>query len=162
MSQTKCPSTHGMFQTCIKQQWASHITFFHTTLNEECFPSHILCLIAIHCCQKYQIWQNTPCDPEAPNNAKYSIGRMFSSNQRLQTKQGNSIPKSCCKRFPIPRRHPLHLCMVGIHRDLWTDVLQCWPRSFANILFVIVSIATGRQLLSESKTPPWGNIVYIL
>ena len=35
MLQTKFPLTHGMFQTCIKQQWANHITLFHTTLNGE-------------------------------------------------------------------------------------------------------------------------------
>ena len=47
--------------------------------------------------------------------------QMLSSNLSLQTKQGNSIPKTCCKHVPIPQRHPLHLCMVGIQLDLWTD-----------------------------------------
>ena len=83
MLQTKLPFTHGMFQTCIKQQCANHegrlkaevrmpkrqpclgrepaqqcanhVTLFHTTLNGEGFPIHIPCVIAIQCRQKFQI-----------------------------------------------------------------------------------------------------------
>ena len=36
-------------------------------------------------------------------------GQMLSSDPSLQTKQGNSIPKTCCKHFPIP-----HVCICNI------------------------------------------------
>ena len=89
---------------------------------------------------------------------------MLSSSPSLQTKQGNSIPMTCCIHFPIPQRHLLHLCMVGIQLDLWTDASPMLA-SIAHkpvlpkILYVILSTAIGRQLLGESKLPPFGNIV---
>ena len=121
MLQTKFPLTHGMFQTCIKQHGlitspcSHHVEwgrFFHSHPLSDCntVPPEVSDMGATHLViVKHQTMMNIQC------------GQMLSSNLSLQTKQGNSIPRTCCKHFPIPQRHPLHLCMVGIQLDLWTD-----------------------------------------
>ena len=107
--------------------------------------------------RSFKYGRDTPCDCKAPSDYEYSMR----SNAFFKPNREIPFQRPAASTFQY-HKGILYTCAWSESNLIFGLMpLQFWPQSLVlcKKMYVILSTAIGRQLLGESKLPPFGNIV---